>query len=92
MARERIRTPIWLERNDWGVEFRVKVSTIFAGEIGLNDFKRSKFAIKISSRERAIMEMIDTLDLRWSFETLEQYFEGLINIRANITQSLLGKL
>ena len=89
MTRKRIRTPVWLVKNDWGVEFMVKNLNIFEGDIGLNEFKKTKFAMKISSRERAIMEMIDILDLRWSFETLEQYFESLTNIRADVTQCLL---
>ena len=51
--------------------------------------KKSKFNITLSSRERAIMEMIDNLDLSSSFEILEQYFEGLVNIRSKLTQKLL---
>ena len=89
MTRKRIRTPVWIVKNDWGVEFMVKNLNIFEGDIGLNEFKKTKFAMKISSRERAIMEMIDILDLRWSFETLEQYFESLTNIKADVTQCLL---
>lgn len=89
MTRKRIRTPVWMAKNDWGVEFMIKNLNIFDGDIGLNEFKKTKFAMKISSRERTIMEMIDILDLRWSFETLEQYFESLINIRADVIQNLL---
>ncbi len=58
--------------------------------MGLETFKKSKFKITISSRERAIMEMMDSLDLSESFETLEQYFEGLTNIRSELTQKLLN--
>ena len=89
MARKRISTPIWLIKNDWGVEFRIKTLNIFEGNIGLIEFKKTKFAMKMSSRERAIMELTNILDLRWSFETLEQYFESLTNIRSDITQQLL---
>ncbi len=35
------------------------------------------------------MEMIDHLDLQDSFETLERYFEGLLNLRDALVQKLL---
>ena len=101
IARERIRTPIWLKQNDWGVEFQFKTSKLFRNNhrsttksatnsvVGLEVFKNSKFKIKISSRERAIMELIDNLDLSESFDTLEKSFEGLTNIRSDLTQKLL---
>ena len=89
ISREKIRMPIWLKQNDWGVKFQFKTSTLFKNDLGLETFKKSKFKIIISSRERAIMEMIDGLDLSESFETLEQYFEGLTNIRSELTQKLL---
>ena len=89
IMREKIRVPVWLKNNDWGVEFRFKISNLFNNDVGLEVFKKEKFNITLSSRERAIMEMIDDLDLSNSFETLEEYFEGLINIRSDITQKLL---
>ena len=89
VVREKLRIPIWLKKNDWGVKFQFKTSRLFDDDSGLEVFKRSKFPIIIASRERAVMEMIDSMDLSESFESLEQYFEGLTNIRASLTQGLL---
>ena len=89
VIREKLRIPIWLKKNDWGVKFQFKTSNLFDDELGLEVFKRSNFLIKIASRERAIMEMIDNLDLSESFESLEQYFERLTNIRTGLIQTLL---
>lgn len=89
IATRRFRMPIWIRANDWGVDFRVRTSTIFKDDIGIETLKRSNFAINISSRERAIMEVIDTVDLRHSFEEIEQYTENLLSIRSNLTQNLL---
>lgn len=89
IIREKVRVPIWLKQNDWGVEFHFKTSRLFEDDLGFEVFKKSKFEITISSRERAIMEVIDTMDLSKTFETLEQYFEGLTNIRSELTQKLL---
>ena len=89
VVREKLRIPIWLKKNDWGVKFQFKTSRLFDDDSGLETFKRSKFSIRIASRERAIMEMINNMDLSESFDSLEQYFEGLTNIRAHLTQRLL---
>ena len=35
------------------------------------------------------MEMISHLDLKDSFETLERYFEGLLNLMSSLVQKLL---
>ena len=90
ILRKKARVPIWLKQNDWGVDFKFKLSTLFENEkLGLETFKRSQFPLQISSRERAVMEMIDYLDLSESFEDLESTFESLSNIRSKLTQQLL---
>ena len=89
IMREKTRIPIWLKSNDWCAEFRFKTSHLFSNDIGLEVLKRTKFDLTISSREQAIMEMIDYLDLGESFETLEEYFEGLVNMRSALVQKLL---
>ena len=91
VKREKVRTPIWLTRNNWGVEFYFKTSSLFPSDLGLMKYNRSKFHFILSSRERAIMEMINDLDLKDSFETLERYFEGFLNLRDSLVQKLLEK-
>ena len=89
VKREKARVPIWLKTNNWGVVFHFKASSLFPSELGLIKYNRSKFHFILSSRERAIMEMINQLDLQDSFETLERYFEGLLNLRDSLVQKLL---
>ena len=89
VKREKARVPIWLKTNDWGVVFHFKTSSLFPSDLGLIKYNRSKFHFILSSRERAIMEMINQLDLQDSFETLERYFEGLLNLRTSLVQKLL---
>ena len=91
IATKRFRMPIWIRANDWGVDLRVRTSSIFKDDIGIEILKRSNFALKISSRERAIMEVINAVDLSHSFEEIEQYAENLLNIRLSLTQKLLEK-
>ena len=87
--RKETRVPIWLKKNDWKVMFHFKTSSLFSSDLGLIKYSRSKFHFILSSRERTIMEMINYLDLRDSFETLERYFEGLLNLRSSLVQKLL---
>ncbi|MDE0092741.1 MAG: type IV toxin-antitoxin system AbiEi family antitoxin domain-containing protein [Oligoflexia bacterium] len=89
ITREKARVPIWLKTNNWGVVFHFKTSSLFPSDLGLIKYNRSKFHFILSSRERAIMEMINQLDLQDSFETLERYFEGLLNLRTSLVQKLL---
>ena len=89
IKREEMRIPIWLKKNDWGVKFHFKTSSLFPFDLGLTEYNQSKFHFTLSSRERAIMEMIDSLDLTDSFETLERYFEGLLDLRPSLVQKLL---
>ena len=87
--REEMRLPIWLKKNDWGVRFHFKTSSLFSSDLGLIEYNQSKFHFTLSSKERAIIEMIDSLDLTDSFETLERYFEGLLDLRSSLVQQLL---
>ncbi len=89
IKKEKARTPIWLTRNNWGVEFHFKTSSLFSSDLGLIKYSRSKFHFILSSKERAIMEMINDLNLKDSFETLERYFEGLLGLRDTLVQKLL---
>lgn len=89
LARQRVRIPIWLKQNNWGVDFKYINNSLFDAEIGIENFKNNKFNIEISSRERAILELISILDLSESFDALEEYFNGIMNIRSELTQSLL---
>ncbi len=89
VKRDNMRVPIWLKNNNWGVVFHFRTSSLFPSDLGLMKYNRSKFHFILSSRERAIMEMVSHLDLKDSFETLERYFEGLLNLRGSLVQKLL---
>ena len=89
IKREKMRVPKWLKNNNWGVVFHFKTSSLLPPDLGLMKYNKSKFHFTLSSRERAIMEMINHLDLKDSFETLERYFESLLNLRGSLVQKLL---
>ena len=86
---DHMRVPIWLKNNNWGAIFHFRNSSLFPPDLGLMKYNKSKFHFILSSRERAIMEIISYLDLRDSFEILERYFEGLLSLRGLLVQRLL---
>ena len=90
IVREKIRIPIWVKANDWGVQFRLKTSRLFGDNTaGIEILETQGIKLFVSSRERSVMEMIDNLDLNDSFDLLEEYFEGLVNMRPKLLQKLL---
>jgi hypothetical protein len=90
VASKNIKLPVWLKSNDWKVDFNYKRSTLFSSpQLGLIVKNINGFDLKISSRERAILELIAFSDLSKSFELIESYMEGLRTIRSKNLQSLL---
>ena len=87
--RDNMRVPIWLKNNHWKVVLYFRYSSLFPTNLGLMKYNKSKFHFILSSKERAIMEMINYLDLTDSFEILERYFEGLLSLRGSLVQKLL---
>lgn len=84
------KIPHWFRKIDFSCEFRFKNSVLFTPDVEFtkHEFQRG-LSLWISSRELAILELINDLDLRYSFESAENYMNGLFGLRANVLQSLL---
>lgn len=84
------RIPKWFNEIDFSCDFNYKTSALFSNDIELSEYKDARgIKIWISSRELAILEYINELDLRYSFETAENYLNGLLGLRSDVLQSLL---
>jgi hypothetical protein len=84
------KIPIWFMKLDFSCEFKFKNSVLFKQNVEFEEHEFEKgISVLISGRELAILEFIDELDLRYSFETAENYMSGLLGLRANVLQSLL---
>lgn len=83
--------PTWINKNDWSAKFSLKRSTLFKTEIGTDVFMEGKYPLKVSSRERAILELIEDFDLSSSFEEVTHYMESLRTLRSEMVQRLLEK-
>lgn len=87
---KKAKLPKWLFKNNFACEFSYRSSKLFTKKLQLSEFNSPLgYKLKISSRELAILELIDLLDLKNSFKTAENYLNGLTGLRANHLQKLL---
>lgn len=86
-----IRIPTWFHNHDWGVDISIVSKNLFSGnpETTLTDYSAGDFTIKISSPERAALEMADLIPDRQTFEEAYLLMENLISLRHKIVQHLL---
>lgn len=84
--------PKWFKGIDFGCEFRFTSSVLFPEDVELTEYKDDLgFRYNISSRELAILELLSTLDLSNTFETAENYMNGLQTLRPEVMQDHLEK-
>ena len=83
--------PTWFKRNSLGVEITLIRTNLFpvAGELGLSEFKEKDLILKISSPERAAMEMLHLVPGKVSFEEASLIMENLATLRSELVQKLL---
>ena len=85
------KLPTWFRQHSWGVEIKYSTANLFADAqaSGLEKFERETFAVDISSRERAILELLHGVPKVQSFDEARLIFEGLTNLRPSVLQRLL---
>jgi hypothetical protein len=88
---ERIAVPTWVKDNDWSADLIFRRSSLVSAEQSITEFTRNGITIKLASREQAILELVDSLDLSESFETAENYLSSLMTLRPKMMQDLLER-
>ncbi len=83
--------PTWVKNNDWDAHFLFRRSNLISAKQDLVQTTSHGISIAIASREQAILELLDTLELSNGFETAENYLSGLLNLRPKAMQALLEK-
>lgn len=82
--------PEWPENCSEEFQISFKKSSLFKNVNFLSSYvSKNGFEVKISSREMAILELIDSLNLKSSLEVVENYLESLQTLRSSIVQELL---
>jgi hypothetical protein len=85
------KLPAWFKNYRWGVSVNYTTTDIFprAANSAMEDFKVGKYSIRISSRERAIMEVLHLIPQSQDYEEAKLLMEGLRTLRPKLVQSLL---
>ena len=86
-----VKLPRWFKQYRWGVKVRYTTTNLFAGEAnqGLTKKDLGTYGIKVSTPERAIMEVLYGVPLVDSYEEARLLMEGLTTLRPRVVQSLL---
>lgn len=87
------KLPAWFIKYKWNVDVNYTMTDIFGKEIllGLTMYNTGSYEIKISSPERAALELCYQVPIKESFEELEQIMLGLTTLRPGVVQELLEK-
>jgi Transcriptional regulator, AbiEi antitoxin, Type IV TA system/Transcriptional regulator, AbiEi antitoxin N-terminal domain len=81
--------PTWIKKLEKNFEFVFKKSSLLEHENFLTTHNESGFELRISTRELAALELIETLDLSGSLETAENYTQSLLTLRPEVLQKVL---
>ncbi len=83
--------PTWFKKKDWGVSIRYATPELFSGtrDQGITQKNYESFSIRVSSRERAILELLYLIPAEQEYEGAKLLFEGLRTLRPSLVQSLL---
>lgn len=82
-------TPGWFKKFDWGVNIKVSSPCLFENDLGIDHEEIESFSIRLSSRERAILEMLHFVPHSQSLEEAKLFMQGLNNLRGDLVQNLL---
>jgi hypothetical protein len=83
--------PSWISKMEKNFDLKFVSSNTFPHEEFLTDYEDLGMKIKISSRELAIIEFIESMDLTNSLETVENYMNSLGTLRPMVLQAVLEK-
>jgi hypothetical protein len=81
--------PNWIKKLEKNFEIVFKKSSLFEHESFLTTHNESGFELRLSTRELAVLEFIETLDLSGSLETAENYTQSLLTLRPEVLQKVL---
>lgn len=86
-----IKLPAWFTRYRWGTKIRYTTTSLFAGDpaVGLTKQEMGPFAVRVSTPERAMMEVLYFVPKKESYEEAKLLMEGLTTLRPRLVQTLL---
>lgn len=85
------RVPKWFVSNDWDAQITMVHTGLFPSglQAGFSTLTYGNFTVRVSSAERAIMEMLYSVPAMNTPEQVKKIFEGLITLRPDVVSELL---
>jgi len=85
------KLPAWFKKYNWKVKVRYVMTGLFGDDelTGLTDYSTGNYRIKISSPERAALELCYDVPLKESFDEAGRIIAGLTTLRPQLVQGLL---
>jgi Transcriptional regulator, AbiEi antitoxin, Type IV TA system/Transcriptional regulator, AbiEi antitoxin N-terminal domain len=83
--------PTWFKRAPLGIDIVMTRTNLFPSDVqeGFSDYAERDFSIKISSPERAALEMLHLVPRKVSFEEASLILENLVSLRPEVVERLL---
>jgi hypothetical protein len=85
------KLPLWFGKYNWNASFIYKMTSLFPAGLsaGYVNFPWGDLSLRISSPERAAMEMLYHVPLKQGFDEAMRIMESLLSLRPELVQKLL---
>lgn len=83
------KLPRWFREGPWSVELEIIRTNFLSPGLGLNDFVVSGITVRVSSLERAALEILYLAPRLTSFGEINLIFENLTTLRSDVVNELL---
>jgi len=83
--------PRWFFEHPWEERMRITQCNLLPPQIGMEEKSMGNFSIKLSSRERAVLELVYLAPRLYSFDEIPIIMTSLGSLRGNLLRELLTK-
>lgn len=85
------KLPAWFRTHDWGVKVVYTTTNLFpsGSDLGFSEFPIPDLTLRVSGRERAILELLHLVPEKEAFDEAKLLMEGLTTLRPSVLQPLL---
>lgn len=86
-----VKLPLWFKQYPWGVKLRFTTTNLFMSQRtqSLTQKDMGSYAVRVSTPERAMMEMLYEVPKQESYDEAKLLMEGLTTLRPPLVQTLL---
>ncbi|MEK6706335.1 MAG: type IV toxin-antitoxin system AbiEi family antitoxin domain-containing protein [Bdellovibrionota bacterium] len=91
LGAHRSKLPSWFKAHDWGTAIHFSATQLFSRtqELGLTQKDIGNYSIQVSSRERAVFELLHLVPQSQGYDEASLLFESLRTLRPDLVQQLL---